>query len=652
MLPPPAQLTGVDAWPAWREGQEEAVIAIVNWLEAPEPVMALTAPAGAGKTLLAAAAAALARHIGQRAAILTPRKMLQAQMETDLSAVASNLYGRIEYPCLNEQYRGKSGQASDAACAGARSTCWSDPPADPRTGKKAKGRQERIEPKQCEVYKDGECPYYNALDNARAAPTVIANYGVWQAWQGKDDSPFDGIGLVVADEAHLLQNEMTTGQAIQIHTDGLAIVSDYPTPYEVAAQTQDHKQRQADIKASAHDIDTWREWAGNIIDLRLIPEEMGTQGQEIAVRELNDACASIRKLSSAGAIARPTAGAVNEGGFDWGRRNDRFVGVAFEILPIAPQLAQLVADPDDPDGAMIKTLCLSATVHPTMLANIGVSRAQHVQHEMPPTWDPDRSPVSQAPDAVPMTANDLKRPNAVQETHDAWAATIGPRRIDAMLFLSNSHRFVHDAIWGVAHHLPEHWQERVVYNTDSADLRPALKAHRDNPGILASASLGVGYDFKYRLARSIGIPKVPYPYLGDELVQARKSQLKGWYDWETIAAIMQMCGRGMRAEDDWCQTIIMDSGWQKFCHRTRNYQPAWFRQRLATYMPYEEFRALWAEEPAGYPVAPPEMDPGEHGLFVCDDCDQPFPGTDHEVAILESDDPYQPIRCESCILFG
>ena len=651
-LPSPAQLTGVPTWPEWRPGQEDAVLAIANWLEAPEPILALTAPAGAGKTLLAAAAAAFARHDGTRTAILTPRKSLQDQMEDDLAAVAATLKGRGAYPCPAAEYQGKSKTAGDAACAGGRSSCWTDPPEDPKTGKKPKGRQIRIEPKDCTVQRAGDCPYYGALKAAKEAQTVVGNYALWQAWQGKEDSPFDDVGLVICDEAHLLQSEMTTGQAIEIHSDGLDIAGLY-TPHERAAQTNDFKQRRDDISEAARDIAAWQAWASEIIDLKMIPEDMGTQGEEIAVRELNEACRAIQRLAPAGAVCQVNPQAINEGGFEFGRRNERFTGTVYKILPIAPQLDRMVADPADPDGdAILKTLCLSATIHPIMLGHIGVRGDQHILHEMPPTWDPDRSPVSLFPDAVPMSAEDLKRAGAVQESHDAWLAVIGPRRIDPMLILPNAHRYAHDAVWGIAHHLPQTWNDRMRFNTGSDDLEEVLAAHKRNPGLLASASLGVGFDFPDNQCRSILIPKIPYASLGDELVRARQDALGwAWYNWEAIATLMQMAGRGMRNADDWCQTVITDKGWTRFQRSTRKYQPAWFRQRLAPYMEYAEFRGLWATEPAGEP-APPEMDPGEFGLFVCDTCFCAFPGSERVVAILESEDPWaEKILCDACELF-
>ena len=650
-LPSPAQLTGVPSWPEWRPGQEDAVLAIANWLEAPEPILALTAPAGAGKTLLAAAAAAFARHDGTRTAILTPRKSLQRQMKRDMAAVAQNLYGRGEYSCPSEEYQGRGKTAADAACAGARSTRFTEPAEDPKTGKKPKGRQVRIEHSDCPVYKDGACPYYNDLDAAREARTVVGNYQLYQAWQGKDDSPFHDIGLIICDEAHLLQGEMTTGQSIELHSDGLAIVSDLATPYEVAARVNDFDQRRQDISAAARDIAAWQEWAGYVLDQKMIPEHMDTQSEEIAVRELNEACEALCKIAPAGAVAMPDPKAVHEGGFEVGRRKDGYVGTVFEIKPITPELAQMVEDPET--GAMTKTLCLSATIHPVMLGHIGVSAADHILHEMPPTWDPDRSPISLHPDAVPMGMKDRQRKNAVQETHHAWMQAIGPRRIDSLLFLANAHRLVSDPIWGVVHNLPQTWNDRFRWNADSADLEEVLAAHRNDPGLLASASLGVGYDFPDGLCRSIIIPKIPYASLGDELVQARKDALGwGWYNWEACAALMQMAGRGMRNKTDWCQTVILDSGWTRFRNSTRKYQPKWFAQRLTSYADYNEFRALWAEEPIGEPAAPPDLETGEFGLFVCDDCHCAFPGTEHEVAILESEDPYQPIRCESCVLFA
>ena len=585
-IPKPSEITGIEKWTDWRPGQPEAVTAIANWLGSDRPVLALTAPAGSGKTVLAAAAAGFYRPNRLRVAILTPRKNLQRQMRRDMRSVATNLYGRIEYKCPSAQYKGESGSAADAACAKGRSRCFSE---------ETPARQIRIDAKDCPVRQAGECPYYTALELARQSRVVVGNYALWQSHQQSDESPFAGVQMVICDEAHLLQQEMTSGQTIEFTAAALDNCIDTPTPLDTAAQAPVKERRDA-IIAAGKDIPAWQAWAADVIALRLDPEMAGSPGEKIGIETLNEGARKLAEADPDNIIAWHDPESVIQGGGRFGQRLASFRGAAVKILPIAPRLDGMVGI-----RAGVKALLLSATISPAMLEHLGLRPDDSYFHEVVPTWDPDRSPISQHPDAAPMTWKALQEAGAKETAQAAWLAAIDERFHDALLFLSNANRYVYSDEWGLTKIAPERWG-RIQYNMDSQELEVALEAHAAKPGILASASISVGYDFPDDLARSIVIPKIPYPPLGDPLVEARKAKLgNAWYDWETIAAAMQMCGRGMRSESDWCQTVVTDSGWDRFIGRTKRYQPAWFRQRILAYAPYHQFRGLWATEPIGVP---------------------------------------------------
>ena len=53
------------------------------------------------------------------------------------------------------------------------------------------------------------------------------------------------------------------------------------------------------------------------------------------------------------------------------------------------------------------------------------------------------------------------------------------------------------------------------------------------------------------------IYKIPYPYL-EKQVRIRKEIDLGWYHYNTIVRLVQTYGRGMRYQDDYCQTYFID----------------------------------------------------------------------------------------------
>ena len=80
-----------------------------------------------------------------------------------------------------------------------------------------------------------------------------------------------------------------------------------------------------------------------------------------------------------------------------------------------------------------------------------------------------------------------------------------------------------------------------------------------NPLVLVSPSMSEGVDLPYDKCRFQIIYKIPFPYLGDKQVFMRQKRDKRWYAYKTVMTLMQAYGRGMRAEDDYCATYILDS---------------------------------------------------------------------------------------------
>jgi Rad3-related DNA helicase len=126
---------------------------------------------------------------------------------------------------------------------------------------------------------------------------------------------------------------------------------------------------------------------------------------------------------------------------------------------------------------------------------------------------------------------------------------------------------------------------RVVTYARGSEREEALERHRQTPeGVLIGPSIGRGTDCKYDLARFNIMAKIPYPYLGDEQVSARFHSPGGslWYALETVGMIEQIFGRAMRAEDDWMQGYITDSGWSQFYSKHRHLFKAAFREAIRT----------------------------------------------------------------------
>lgn len=108
---------------------------------------------------------------------------------------------------------------------------------------------------------------------------------------------------------------------------------------------------------------------------------------------------------------------------------------------------------------------------------------------------------------------------------------------------------------------------------------------REEGGVLVAPSADRGVDLPDELCRLCVIAKVPYPNLGDRMVQMRTYGMgregQEWYKTTTVRSIVQMAGRGVRHKDDWCRTVILDSQFESGVWlRGRMLFPQWFREAI------------------------------------------------------------------------
>lgn len=118
---------------------------------------------------------------------------------------------------------------------------------------------------------------------------------------------------------------------------------------------------------------------------------------------------------------------------------------------------------------------------------------------------------------------------------------------------------------------------RLLYARSSKEQGECLQRHRESKNtLLLSPSMTEGVDLKGSLSRLQIMVKIPYPYLGDPLIQKRKEIYFGYYEMLTATAIMQAYGRSVRSDDDWCHTFVLDSSFIWFIKSNPKLFPQWF----------------------------------------------------------------------------
>jgi Rad3-related DNA helicase len=99
------------------------------------------------------------------------------------------------------------------------------------------------------------------------------------------------------------------------------------------------------------------------------------------------------------------------------------------------------------------------------------------------------------------------------------------------------------------------------------------------PAVLVSPSMATGWDFPYDECNYQIIGKVPFPDSRDKVLQARTKIDPVYSYYITMQSLVQASGRGMRAEDDICETIVVDDHISWFIGKWgATLAPAWFRQ--------------------------------------------------------------------------
>lgn len=124
--------------------------------------------------------------------------------------------------------------------------------------------------------------------------------------------------------------------------------------------------------------------------------------------------------------------------------------------------------------------------------------------------------------------------------------------------------------------------KRLLFPKCADDRETVYADHRKrkDPTVILSPSFTEGFDFTDDLARWQLIAKMPFPYLGDKQVAAKKAEDPEWYAMRTIMTVIQASGRICRSEKDYGVTYITDSDFDFLYDRYGYMFPSWWKEAL------------------------------------------------------------------------
>lgn len=540
-------------FPGWftefKPHQEAIVDRVVDAFDRSR-VVVLEAPTGTGKTLIAEAVRqrlseehrasfmlehavhhpdALADHIrnspaghwlAHKTRYLCSTKALQRQFVNDFP-YARLLQGRANYPTL---YGGGGVTCDDCLWTKQRKSCaW------------------------CEVDDDGDptailrCPYRAAKEAAIRSPLAVLNTAYWLR-------EVNGVGqmalsqLIVIDEADRLESEVMGFVEVKVARwlrERLA----NPSPAR---------------KTVASAWDTW------------IRDEVAPE----VLAELNRCFETEPKRARRLGQLLHQLMTVRMADGRWVMQEDDKGGVSFKPVWVSSLGHELIWQHQD------KFLLMSATVisADVMMRNLGCSDYTYVRG--PSVIPRQRRPVVLRPTV------DMSR-KAVEADSSSWER-LALECVRAIQEYPGVRVLVHAVSYKLGAYLAKvldsAFPRRVVFVRSSSERDTQLARFKELPaGVLVAPAMERGIDLKGDLCRVVIWAKLPKPDLSDAQVKAKLYSGKSgqdWYDVETIRAVVQGAGRGVRGEDDWGVTFILDSQITRLLRERRELWPKWFLDAL------------------------------------------------------------------------
>lgn len=220
-----------------------------------------------------------------------------------------------------------------------------------------------------------------------------------------------------------------------------------------------------------------------------------------------------------------------------------------------------------------KVLMLSATIlnHRAFCESLGVPLEQASFFSLPSPFPVENRPVlvssigkmsaSEIDNTLPKLAEAIKQ---ILATHP------------------NEKGLIHCHSYKISNYIMKNIKNKRLITHKSDDREDVLNQHLTSslPSVLVTPSMTEGIDLKGDASRFQIICKVPYPYLGDKLVQKRMRKWSWWYPLQTAKTVIQSLGRSIRSSDDFAVSYILDSDWNRFYGQNQDMFPETFKEAV------------------------------------------------------------------------
>jgi ATP-dependent DNA helicase DinG len=376
---------------------------------------------------------------------------------------------------------------------------------------------------QCPLKESGGCPYYDRVRLAKDRELVVTNYDFWLY-----NPDFPRVDTLIMDEAHQAPGELSDYLSMRI----------------------DNKCRQyfAGRLPQTEEVEHWRDW--------------GRWARQTIKQKLE------RYHSNPPSELMELARALDK--FDWLQKGEWVV----EIMPDGS--VQFDCIKPEEFGALLwgrsdRTLMVSATANSMTAKAIGITDA-HLW-SAPSAFPVDRRKVWVIDGAVQVNFR-------MEEAHKRMWVSLIDRIIGSRC---DRKGIVHTTSFERAKYLQTYsrYSSRLLLN-ESGTTRECVTRFlaSKSPLVLVSPSVTTGYDFPYDACEFQVIGKIPFPDLRGKANKVRANLNKEWAGYMAAQVMVQASGRGMRAEDDLCETFIVDGSFSWWWPKHRKFTPLWWQEAV------------------------------------------------------------------------
>jgi Rad3-related DNA helicase len=538
----------VDAvWPApeYREHQRQAVVDVLKGLYvADDDVVTLSAPTGAGKSLILHAVMSVIRNEADKDSFFsTPLNALIDQVDNDefIADEVVTLKGKNNYQCVHRQDRGAP--VDKAVC-------------------------QRVSDFDCE-HKDvphtkGGCPYYGRKEVAKAHPEVVTNLSYLMAnAMIPDEHSLSARELVVVDECQSIEDFALNFVGVTVNENTIPVVWE--------SVSQPPRNASIDQYVDWLEMDVFTKVERKLADLDDKPEL--TENEADQQEDLQQFARKVRNFVSDYQDHHWVVETEWDDG-DW--------DVSFEPIRVGRFLDSFLWSQGN------KVVLSSATVPKGgFMEDVGLDDRDVTRVEVESTFPPERRGVYTDDTVGKMTygERDTTIPKMARKIADIADHHDGQRG------------FVHCHSYSIASRLYDNLPADVKERTrvqDGGDREQSLEdwlaADTDERGfaedaggqVFLSVAMDEGISLDDWRARWQVIAKAAYPFMGAERVDYRLNELDDWtwYCGKAAINLQQAVGRGMRSADDWCHTYVLDTSAADMIERNQYLFEDWFLEAV------------------------------------------------------------------------